>query len=118
MTARTDGPPICPTPGHAGGAVLAVAHVTTFPAGGVHQALACSGCARQAVNDALAQGRTIRLDPVLSAYGVCPKCGTSVRLRPASGQIGAHRDGWVKCLGQGDMPRRRTEDVRLPEADT
>lgn len=106
MTAGTDSPPLCPTPGHAGGAVLAVTTVTTWPDGDAVQTLACSGCARQAVNDSLAHGWAIRLDPVLSAYGICPVCGTSVRLRPASGLIGSHRDGWVACRGKGEAPRR------------
>jgi hypothetical protein len=92
--------PLCPK--HHG-ATLAVATVT-YPDGQAGPELACSGCAKNAIADALSSGRAVRIDPVPSAYGICPHCGESVRLRPASGEIGSHRAGWVKCGGQGSMP--------------
>lgn len=114
------GAPQCPNPAHAGGAVLAIATVT-FPDGRFKPVPACSGCAKTAIAEALGEGRPIRLEPIPEAYGICPRCCRSVRLRPASGVIGSHRDGrWTKCSGQGLAPlkqqKRPVQNVHLPES--
>lgn len=92
---------LCPTEGH-GRSTLAIATVT-FPDGRFNPTKACAGCANVMISDALAEGRPVLIEPILAAYGGCPSCRQSVRLRP-SGLIAAHTFKWSQCDGRGREP--------------
>lgn len=93
---------LCPNEDH-GQAAAAIATIT-WPDGRYRTTDGCTGCVRQMLDDAIAQGWPISIVPIPEAYGVCPRCDRSVRRRP-SGLIAAHVASWRPCAGVGEKPR-------------
>lgn len=82
---------------------VAIATIT-WPDGRYRPTSGCTGCVRQMIDDAIKEGWAIAIEPIPEAYGLCPQCDRSVRLRP-SGLIGAHIAHWRPCRGVGQKPR-------------
>lgn len=96
----------CPNPNH-DCATVAIATVT-FPDGQFRPTEACAGCLKTIFTQAMAEGRPLNIDPIPSAYGICPTCHERVRRRP-SGLIAAHpADRWSLrvCAGRASEPEK------------
>lgn len=94
----------CPNEDH-GRATLAIANVS-FPGKYFKPTAACAGCVNWLISQAIGERYPILIEPILTAYGTCPDCRATVRLRP-SGLIAAHTYSYGPCKGLGQQPESK-----------